>query len=175
MNSNLMEMIMEKTAKMASRKRMSWSRGSALVALLALAAACGAPDAGGSAADDMTDMPGMSTPGAEPAAGMAQGGMDPMQAHLERMATLPADSLTSALPTHRQMVANMLAQMNREMREMAMPADSAWNAVVDSLRSDLTRMPEMGGAELQALMPAHRERVEQLMAMHAAMMRAMGM
>jgi hypothetical protein len=98
-----------------------------------------------------------------------------MQAHLERMATLPADSLTSALPTHRQMVANMLAQMNREMREMAMPADSAWNAVVDSLRSDLTRMPEMGGAELQALMPAHRERVEQLMAMHAAMMRAMGM
>jgi hypothetical protein len=60
--------------------------------------------------------------------------------------------------------------MNREMRDMNMTTDAAWNAMVDSLRSDLIRMPGMGAAELATLMPAHRERVERLMSMHAAMM-----
>ncbi|HUF74875.1 MAG TPA: hypothetical protein VMM35_01290, partial [Longimicrobiales bacterium] len=77
MNSNLVEMSMEKTAKMASGKKSQWWEASTLVGLLLLTAACGAPDSGDSGAEDMSDMPGMSTPGAEPAAGMASGGMDP--------------------------------------------------------------------------------------------------
>ncbi|HUP53704.1 MAG TPA: hypothetical protein VM198_14580 [Longimicrobiales bacterium] len=136
-----------------------------------LLAACGAEEQGNETGD-MGDMPGMSAPAEEPA---PSGMMESMRAHMERMSALPADGFAAVLPTHRQMVANMLSQMNREMSSMNMAADTAWTAVVDSLRSDLTRMPGMGAAELATLMPAHRERVQRLMSMHAAMMGRMGM
>jgi hypothetical protein len=79
------------------------------------------------------------------------------------------DSLKAMLPTHRQTAANLIAQMNREMRQMNMPADPAWTATVDSLRQDLVRMPEMGAAELQSAMPAHAARLGRLMRMHRSM------
>jgi len=139
--------------------------------LVVLAAACGSSEQGESESD-MSDMPGMSAPGE---ASMGGGMMDQMRPHMDRMANLPADSLPAVLATHRQMVANMLAQMNREMTQMAMPADTAWLATVDSLRSDLIRMPGMDGEALGTMMPTHLERVSRLMAMHDAMMRAMGM
>jgi hypothetical protein len=74
------------------------------------------------------------------------------------------------MPQHRQMVANLLAQMNREMSSMNMGADATWTATVDSIRSDLTSLPRMTADEMAATMPAHRARVERLMAMHQAMM-----
>ena len=138
--------------------------------LVALAVACGGQEQGEPAPDDMGGMPGMSRPGGEPIGDVGGGMMDQMGAHLDRMATVPPDSLMDVLPTHRQMVANMLSQMNREMRDMNMTTDAAWNAMVDSLRSDLIRMPGMGAAELATLMPAHGERVQRLMSMHASMM-----
>lgn len=75
---------------------------------------------------------------------MDDGMMERMRGHMEAMGSLPADSLGDMLPTHRQMVANMLAQMNREVREMEMSADSAWDATVDSLRSDLDAYARCG-------------------------------
>jgi len=115
----------------------------------------------------MEDMPGMAPAGA----GAAAEASDPMQVHLARMSELPADSLPAALPAHRQMVANMLAQMNREMAGMNMASDAAWNATVDSIRGDLTAMPTVSAAGLADLIPAHLGRVRRLMTMHAAMMR----
>ena len=147
-----------------------------LVAPLLLGA-CGpgdAPEASGTAEEAMPGMPGM---GME-AGGMQGGGsemMERMGAHMRMMQAMSGDSMRAMLPTHRQMVANMIASMNREMRDMDMPADAAWSATVDSLRSDLVAMPEMGAAELEALMPAHRRRAMRLMEMHAEMMEEMGM
>jgi hypothetical protein len=143
-------------------------RNVAFAGLLMWLGACGGdePAAGG-----MGDMPGMSAP-AEDVAGDVTAEMN---AHLDRMAAMPADSLTRILATHRQMVANMLAEMNREMRAMNMGADATWNATVDSLRTDLTTMPGMSRADLAGLFPAHRARVERLMSMHSAMMGAMRM
>ena len=124
-----------------------------------------APTAGGMKGDSMTGMAGMS--------GMA-GGMSPeMQAHMTMMRGASADSMKAMLPTHRQMVANMLSQMNREMQQMNMAADAAWTATVDSLRQDLTRMPDLSGAELTAMMPAHMARATRLADMHQAMMKKM--
>jgi hypothetical protein len=40
-----------------------------------------------------------------------------------------------------------------------------------SLRSDLTRMPEMSAQELRAFMPEHHGRVTRLMEKHRSMMR----
>jgi hypothetical protein len=133
-----------------------------LAGLLAVVgAACG--DSG--SRDGMEDMPG-TEPAGQPSAEAA----DAMQAQLARMAALPADSLSAVMPAHRQMVANMLARMNREMAGMNMASDAAWNGTVDSIRADLTTMPTMSGSELAELMSAHVGRVRRLMTMHAAMM-----
>jgi hypothetical protein len=151
--------------------------GIARIALAALAvAACGSRDAGrrndtGAARDTggMAGMAGM--------AGMTMESarmMDEMGPHLRALDGAGADSLRAALPAHRQRVANMIAQMNREMRDMNMAADAAWGATVDSLRQDLTRMPELSPGELAALMPGHRARVERLMASHREMVGRMG-
>lgn len=117
------------------------------------------------AADAMGDMPGM-----DAMAGMQSGMMDQMASHIQAMQGADGDSMAAMLPTHRQMVANMIAQMNREMRDMNMTMDAQWSATIDSLRSDLVRMPEMNAPELHLFMPQHQERVRRLMEMHRAMM-----
>ena len=149
-----------------------------LIFTLALAACGGmdeaqnkaaAPSAAAPAAD--TTMSGMQGMGGTQGGGM----MQEMQAHMRAMQGAGGDSLKAMLPTHRQMAANMIAQMNREMRDMNMAADTGWTATVDSLRQDLVRMPEMDAAELQAFMPAHQARLERLMQMHSSMMQGMKM
>lgn len=128
--------------------------------------------------DERTDgTPGM--PGMQPMPGMQN--MPGMQtqmsarvtAHMHAMQGVSADSLRSVMPMHRQMVANMIAQMNREMRDMNMAGDTRWNATVDSLRTDLINMPDMNDQELEVMMPAHHDRVARLMEMHDAMMASM--
>ena len=106
---------------------------------------------------------------------MNGGAMEAMQEHMQRMMGAGADSLQSMMPMHRQRTANMLSTMNREMRDMNMTGDAAWTATMDSIRQDLVRMPEMSPEELPALMPAHRDRVMRLLAMHRSMMANMKM
>ncbi|HUF51830.1 MAG TPA: hypothetical protein VMN60_13470 [Longimicrobiales bacterium] len=120
------------------------------------------------AADDTGGMPGMGG-----TAGMQMGMMDQMMGHMQMMQGAGMDSMKALLPMHRQMLANMIAQMNREMRDMNMTMDAQWDATVDSLRSDLTSMPDMSAQELHAAMPAHHERVLRLMDMHRTMMKNM--
>ena len=86
-----------------------------------------------------------------------------------------ADSLRAMMPAHRQMAGNMLAQMNQQMTSMNMQADAAWTAAVDSIRADLTRMPDLSAADLRALMPGHAGRLSRLMDMHDTMMKNMRM
>jgi hypothetical protein len=147
----------------------------ALIILPLVLAACGGRDAAKEepavpppaaptsqdAASGMKGMPGMQ--------GAGSGTMSRMQADMRSMQGAGGDSLKAMLPVHRQMAANMIAEMNREMRDMNMGADAAWTATVDSLRQDLVRMPEMGASELQSFMPAHQARLERLMEMHRAM------
>ena len=138
----------------------------------------GAPataDTAASVVDGTAGMPGM--PGMDHGAmrdGMQGGGMmEQMHAHMRMMDGAGADSMRSMVPMHRQMVANMIAQYNREMREMGMQGDAAWNATVDSLRRDLVRLPELGAGEVRSFMPEHRDRVMRLMDMHRSMMQDM--
>jgi hypothetical protein len=98
--------------------------------------------------------------------------MRQMESHIQAMQGASGDTMKAMLPMHRQMAANMIAQMNGQMRQMNMQPDPAWNATVDSLRQDLVRMPEMSAPELQSFMPAHTERMQRLMRMHGAMMSA---
>ena len=98
---------------------------------------------------------------------MGGGSMAAMQAHLRMMQGASADSMRAMMPMHRQMAANTLAQMNREMRDMNMAGDAAWTATVDSVRQDLARMPEPNAVD----MAAHHARMTRLMEMHQRMMR----
>lgn len=103
------------------------------------------------------------------------GGMSgEMQAHMTSMMSASGEGMKGMLPMHRQMVANMIAKMNGEMRDMKMASNTEWPATVDSLRKDLVRMPELSSAELTAMMPAHAGRVTRLGEMHQKMMRFMG-
>jgi hypothetical protein len=141
-------------------------------------AACGGPDTPkqeAAAPPAAAPAGGGTMPGMEGMSGMQGGTMEEMQANMRAMQGVSGDSLKAMLPMHRQMAANMLAQMNREMRDMNMGADAAWTATVDSLRQDLVRMPEMGAPELQSFMSAHQARLERLMQMHSSMMGGMKM
>lgn len=128
----------------------------------------GAPGAGG-----MRGMSGMQGMNGGVGGMMGDGMMAQMQTHMRTMQGAGADNMKAMLPTHRQMVANMLARMNGEMRQMHMATDAGWAATVDSLRQDLVRLPELSAAELRTTMPAHLKRVARLGEMHQQMMRDM--
>jgi UDP-N-acetylglucosamine transferase subunit ALG13 len=147
-------------------------RHAVTVLLVPLAAACGGRDdaADAGAASDTMPAGGMVMPSVE-----AGGMMDQMRQHLQLMAGLRGDSLQVLLPDHRQRVADMLAQMNREMSDMSMTGDTAWNALADSLRDDLARVSDMTAPKLQAFMNEHAARVTRMMQMHRRMMGGMRM
>lgn len=121
----------------------------------------------GSGIAGMPGMAGMSST-------MGSAMMDSMQAHMGMMTSMTADQMAATLPTHRQMVVNMLSQMTAEMRSMNMPADAAWMATIDSVRQDLIRLPEMTKPELKQAMAAHVARLSRVMQMHKDMMAKMG-
>ena len=139
-----------------------------VVVLGVVLSACNARDEQSAAAD--TGMQGMK--GMEGMGGI-MGIMTQMQSHMRTMEAAGADSMQAMLPMHRQMAANMISQMNTEMRGMNMKPDSAWQATIDSLRQDLVRMPEMSAADLRTFMPQHGARMMRLMDAHRAMMGSM--
>ena len=122
----------------------------------------------GGAMSGMEGMPGMQGTG-----GSAM--HEQMEAHLRIMDGAGPDSLQAAIPTHRQLVTTMITQFNTDMRGMGMTSDTAWNATVDSVQQDLTRMQGMSATDLQRMMPAHGARVRRLMESHRMMMGTMGM
>ena len=157
----------------------------AIPALLLILVGGACAKSGEKSADTVAGAPGSSTPdtvasatgmgdmkGMEGMKGM-DGMMGDMQTQMKSMMDASGKQMKSMLPAHRQMVANMLSQMTGEMRQMNMAADASWTATVDSVRQDLVRMPELNGAELEAMMPAHRTRMTRLGEMHQQMMRSM--
>jgi len=123
--------------------------------------------------DGMQGMEGMQGMG-----GMQMGGgmMEQMWAHMQSIEGADGERYRAMLPQHRQMVANMVSQFGREMREMMpMGKDSEWNQTLEALRQDLRQMPEMSAQELEAVMPEHRQRVMRLMEMYESMMGDMQM
>lgn len=101
--------------------------------------------------------------------------MGDMQKQMDAMMKASPEQIRTMLPMHRQMAANMLSQMNSEMRTMNMPANAAWTATVDSVRQDLVRLPEQSAQQLKEALPAHHARMMRLMQMHGGMMKGMKM
>jgi hypothetical protein len=96
--------------------------------------------------------------------------LDSMQAHMRRAGHMSADEMTAMIPMHRQMVGNMLSQMDSESHAKNLPPNSTWNALADSVRRDLARLPELNKNEVKQAMPADCARVTRLIRMHQSMM-----
>ena len=150
--------------------------GALLIGAVLAGACTGGDEADHAALGDTVPAPAPAQPmeGMDGMGGMQSSAMmTQMSSHMEQMRTAGGDSIMRLMPDYRQMSANMLSQMNSEMQDMNMEGDARWNATVDSVRQDLARMPELGADELQALMPAHHERMTRLMEMHRTMMAGM--
>ena len=160
-------------------------RGTTMAAVLALLAACGGAEED---PEVVADAEVVGEPATAPAGGMEgmqgvggmermqQGGVAPqLQAHMQMMQNATGEELEAMLPEHRQLVANTIAQMNREMRDMNMADDPEWDQTVSALRQDLVRLPEMTAHELQAFMPEHQARIDRVIEMHRGMMGDMQM
>lgn len=157
-------------------------RGSVLSFAVVALAACGGGD---ETAQQSSSVPrSTAAPASAPAAdtagqgmggmqGMEGGMMAQMQSHMQAMMGASGDSLVKLLPEHRQMTANMLMQMNQQMR--GMESGPEWDEAVRAVRQDLTRMPEMSAEELKAYLPQHQDHVSTLMEMHRSMMGDMKM
>jgi hypothetical protein len=155
-----------------------FARGSVVVVMAFVMAACNQESQQQTPATDTTTAAGTTgVQGMEGMQGMNMGGsqdmMQQMQSHMQMMEGAQGDSLRNMATMHRQMAANMLAQMNRDMQQMNMAADPNWDALVDSVRQDLTRMPEWSNAEMRAAISAHMSRMRRLMEMHGTMMKNM--
>lgn len=100
--------------------------------------------------------------------------MGGMTAYMGAMDGMSMDSLQRVMPMYGERVDAMLGQMNRDMSARSMAADARWDATVDSIGSDLTRIQGMSATELQTFMPEHRARVMWMMETHRRMMSGAG-
>lgn len=67
------------------------------------------------------------------------------RAYVDSLARTAQGELTALADGHRTRIEQMLEAMDRDMVAMRMPADSAWRALADSVRADLSAMPELSG------------------------------
>jgi len=133
-----------------------------LIPALLVVAACGDRPADTPAMDDTT-MPAMDMPS------MAM--MTAMRGYVDTVATAAPAGLAAMRATHAARVTEMLATMDSDMDAMHMTADSAWRALADSVRRDLTALPDLDGEPFVLHMRAHAGRTRRLLGMHEMMMR----
>lgn len=68
------------------------------------------------------------------------------------------------LPAHEKLVKGMLTDFESRIRAMHVQADPAWSSVIDSVRTDLARLPAMKAEALPAFLPQHLNRVMRIVA-----------
>jgi hypothetical protein len=68
------------------------------------------------------------------------------------------------LPAHEQLVNGMLTNFESRIRAMHVQADPAWSSVIDSVRTDLARLPAIKAEALPAFLPQHLNRVMRIVA-----------
>ncbi|HEX6533945.1 MAG TPA: hypothetical protein VF041_05065 [Gemmatimonadaceae bacterium] len=85
-------------------------------------------------------------------------------ADVNRILAADAAGQRRLLPAHTRAVNGMLSRFETKVRAMHVSVDPDWVAVIDSVQSDLARMPAMSPAELHAFMPGHTRRVMRIVA-----------
>ena len=68
------------------------------------------------------------------------------------------------LPAHARLVNGMLTNFETRIRAMHVDADPAWTSVIDSVRTDLARLPALTSDSLAGFLPKHLNRVMRIVA-----------
>ncbi len=68
------------------------------------------------------------------------------------------------IPRHERVVNGMLTTFESRIRAMHVHADPTWTSVIDSVRTDLARLPAMSSASLATFLPQHLNRVMRIVA-----------
>jgi hypothetical protein len=74
------------------------------------------------------------------------------------------DAAVNKLSEHEQLVNGMLNTFESRIRAMHVQADPAWSSVIDSVRTDLARLPAMKPDALHGFLPQHLNRVMRIVA-----------
>ncbi|MBA2685547.1 MAG: hypothetical protein H0U66_13755 [Gemmatimonadaceae bacterium] len=142
------------------------------LALLTLAIACNAP-ATGKGADSAAALDTSSTASLLAPPVMASSANPDSEVKLT-VAAVTSDVIAlrdaapgaaiGKLPAHEQLVNGMLTNFEKRIRDMHVQADPAWVSVIDSVRTDLARLPAMKSDSLAAFLPKHLNRVMRIVA-----------
>lgn len=132
-------------------------------------AGCGGGDRAGRR--DTTGMTGHMNSGGMEMRGMQM--MPHMRAHMDSMAGKSPQQMQAMMANHETMMSQMMDRMGADMRNMKMSSTPEWTALTDSVKQDLSELPNLKGQALSSRMQAHSERVRRLIAAHEQMMKGM--
>lgn len=90
--------------------------------------------------------------------------IDSVTTDLDSMSSAKGDDQRHMLPAHEELVSEFLTRNDAKMRAMHVKIDPDWLSVIDSVRNDLARMPNMSSAQLHAFFPEHARRVMRIAA-----------
>jgi hypothetical protein len=144
-----------------------------VLGFLGAALACGGGDAGedGEAADTgAAETPPAGGAAAPAAAGGAATAtmITEMRAGLNRLEAAGGDEIPPMVPEHANRVEALITRMEQDRQARGAMVSAAWDATVDSVRQDLTRMRGLTASELEEMVDQHAARVTRLMDTYAA-------
>ena len=90
--------------------------------------------------------------------------IDSVTSDLDSMSAANGDAQRHMLPAHEELVSDFLTRNDAKMRSMHVKIDPDWLKVIDSVRNDLARMPNMSSKQLHAFFPEHARRVMRIVA-----------
>lgn len=90
--------------------------------------------------------------------------IDSVTSDLDSMSAANGDAQRHMLPAHEELVSEFLTRNDAKMRAMHVKIDPDWLTVIDSVRNDLARMPNMSSTQLHAFFPEHARRVMRIVA-----------
>lgn len=85
-------------------------------------------------------------------------------ADVNKISVAGAAEQKELLPAHISAVAGMLDRFETKVRAMHVKMDPDWVAVIDSVKNDMKRMPDMSTDQLHAFLPEHNRRVMRIVA-----------
>ena len=141
-----------------------------VLALLPIALACQAdakvPDANGKVADSGASSGAMASApaGASKTDPAIDSTVVAVTNDVRTLQKASPEAAVAKLPEHEQLVNGMLTTFESRIRAMHVQADPAWVSVIDSVRTDLARLPAMKPDALHGFLPQHLNRVMRIVA-----------